>query len=74
MSGIKIISCIGTKRVDIAERKDHPTSMSIEAMFLAEVKNLLLTAGHDLDRNEGNLTVDIAKEPLKYKDISRREQ
>lgn len=46
----------------------------IEAMFLAEVKNLLLTAGHDLDLIEGNLTVNIAAKPLSYQSISGKER
>jgi DNA/RNA-binding domain of Phe-tRNA-synthetase-like protein len=32
----------------------------VEAMFMAEVKNLLLTAGHDLDKTQGSLTLNVA--------------
>ncbi len=32
----------------------------VEAMFMAELKNLLLTAGHDLDQVEGTPAVDVA--------------
>lgn len=32
----------------------------VEAMFMAELKNLLLTAGHDLDRVEGKTEVEVA--------------
>jgi DNA/RNA-binding domain of Phe-tRNA-synthetase-like protein len=32
----------------------------VEAMFMAELKNLLLTAGHDLDIIKGAPTVDVA--------------
>src|SRR3989337_3801648 len=32
----------------------------IEAMFMAELKNLLLTAGHDLDSVHGQMSVDVA--------------
>ncbi|MGA2819095.1 MAG: phenylalanine--tRNA ligase beta subunit-related protein [Anaerolineales bacterium] len=32
----------------------------VEAMFMAELKNLLLTAGHDLDRVEGKTGVELA--------------
>jgi DNA/RNA-binding domain of Phe-tRNA-synthetase-like protein len=32
----------------------------IEAMFMAELKNLLLTAGHDLDVIQGRMEVDVA--------------
>ena len=33
----------------------------VEAMFMAEVGNLLLTAGHDLDELHPPLTLDVAK-------------
>lgn len=33
----------------------------VESMFLAEIKNLILTAGHDMDKMEFPLTVDTAK-------------
>jgi len=32
----------------------------VEAMFMAEVKNLLLTAGHDLDRLDQPVTLSVA--------------
>jgi DNA/RNA-binding domain of Phe-tRNA-synthetase-like protein len=51
-----------------------PVGIPIEAMFLAEIKNLLLTAGHDLDLIDGDLTVDIATEPIIYQGISGKEQ
>ena len=51
-----------------------PVGAPIEAMFLAEVKNLLLTAGHDSDLIEGALTVDAALESLSYKGLSGQEQ
>lgn len=46
----------------------------VEAMFLAEVKSQMLTAGHDLDMIQGSLIIDIAAEPLAYKSISGKEQ
>jgi len=46
------------------------TGAPIEAMFLAEIKNLLLTAGHDFDLIEGTLTVDTAAKPMSYKVLS----
>lgn len=46
----------------------------VEAMFLAEVKNQMLTAGHDLDMTQGSLHVDIAAEVLVYKSISGKDQ
>jgi DNA/RNA-binding domain of Phe-tRNA-synthetase-like protein len=33
----------------------------VETMFMAEVKNLLLTAGHDLDKTRGPLTLNVAQ-------------
>jgi DNA/RNA-binding domain of Phe-tRNA-synthetase-like protein len=33
----------------------------VEAMFMAEVKNMLLTAGHDLDKLLMPLTLDVSK-------------
>jgi len=32
----------------------------VEAMFMAEVKNLLLTAGHDLETIQAPVTLDVA--------------
>ena len=46
----------------------------VESMFLAEIKNLLLTAGHDLDLIDGTLTVDIARECINYTGLSGKEQ
>ncbi|WP_313185517.1 hypothetical protein [Lacrimispora sp.] len=51
-----------------------PVGVPVEAMFSAEVKNLLLTAGHDLESMEGDLTVNTATEPLNYKGLSGKEQ
>lgn len=42
--------------------KSYPTvSLLVEAMFMAEMKNLLLTAGHDLDTIDLPIKLDIAK-------------
>lgn len=46
----------------------------VEAMFLAELQSLLLTAGHDRDLIDGTLTVDLAGSPLVYPGISGKEQ
>ena len=46
----------------------------IEAMFLSELKKLLLIGGHDLDKVDGQLTVHAATEPVKYTSISGKEQ
>lgn len=51
-----------------------PVGVPVEAMFLAEVKNQLLSAGHDLDLLQGDLSVNIAAAPLTYQGISGGEQ
>jgi len=38
----------------------------VEAMFMAELKNLLLTAGHDLDAIELPIKLDVAEGTEKY--------
>ncbi|MFA9377010.1 MAG: hypothetical protein ACERKZ_09700 [Lachnotalea sp.] len=46
----------------------------VETMFLAEVKNMLLTAGHDLDQIKGKLTMNLAGGVECYQSISGKEQ
>jgi len=46
----------------------------VEAMFLAEVSNQILTAGHDLNQIDGNLTVNIAVGTENYQGISGKDQ
>ena len=41
-------------------------SALVEAMFMAEMKNLLLTAGHDLDIVQLPLTLDVSKGTESY--------
>jgi len=48
--------------------------MPVEAMFLAEVDNQLLTAGHDLNQINGNLTMNIATGTENYRGISGKDQ
>jgi DNA/RNA-binding domain of Phe-tRNA-synthetase-like protein len=38
----------------------------VEAMFMAELNNQLLTAGHDLDALRPPVTLDVATEPTPY--------
>ena len=46
----------------VMKGKSVPSVASlVEAMFMAEVKNMLLTAGHDLDILQLPLTLDISK-------------
>jgi DNA/RNA-binding domain of Phe-tRNA-synthetase-like protein len=46
----------------------------VEAMFMAELKNLLLTAGHDLDVVDGIPTADVASGDETYIRLNGEEQ
>ena len=46
----------------------------VEAMFIAEIKNQLLTAGHDCDALELPVTLDISKGNEQYIMLNGREQ
>ncbi|MCC6297996.1 MAG: hypothetical protein IT314_01770 [Anaerolineales bacterium] len=46
----------------------------VECMFMAEVKNLLLTAGHDLDTLQLPLTLDVTKGTERYTVMRGEEQ
>jgi DNA/RNA-binding domain of Phe-tRNA-synthetase-like protein len=46
----------------------------VEAMFMAEVKNRLLTAGHDLDAVRGPITLDVARDGDAYTLLRGEEQ
>src|SRR5512141_2203553 len=46
----------------------------VEAMFMAEVKDLLLTAGHDLDSLHVPLTLDVAQGEERYTLLRGQEQ
>lgn len=50
------------------------TGALVQVMFVAEVGNLLLTAGHDLDRMTGPLTLDIAEGTEAYMLYHGKEQ
>ena len=46
----------------VLKGKSIPSVASlVEAMFMAEIKNMLLTAGHDLDALQLPLTLDVSK-------------
>ena len=67
----KTYHVLGQLETVLLKGKSIPTAGApIEAMFLAEIKNLLLTAGHDLDLIEGGLTVGAAVNPMSYKVLS----
>jgi DNA/RNA-binding domain of Phe-tRNA-synthetase-like protein len=46
----------------------------VEAMFVAELKNLLLTAGHDLDVVQSPVTLDVADGSQLFTMLNGREQ
>lgn len=49
-------------------------SALVQAMFMAEVKNMLLTAGHDLDTLQLPLTLDVSKGTETYPLMRGEEQ
>ncbi|MHB8777276.1 MAG: phenylalanine--tRNA ligase beta subunit-related protein [Anaerolineales bacterium] len=49
-------------------------SALVEAMFMAEIKNMLLTAGHDLDVLQPPLILDVSKGTESYKLLRGDEQ
>jgi DNA/RNA-binding domain of Phe-tRNA-synthetase-like protein len=46
----------------------------VEAMFIAELKNMLLTAGHDLASIQGDIHLDVAQGSERYITLSGQEQ
>ena len=48
--------------------------IAVEAMFLAEVKNQLLTAAHDMEMINGQLTLGVAAGSESFTDISGKTQ
>lgn len=51
----------------VLKGKSIPTVASlVECMFMAEVKNMLLTAGHDLDKLQLPLTLDVTQGTESY--------
>jgi DNA/RNA-binding domain of Phe-tRNA-synthetase-like protein len=58
----------------IASGKSFPSQYTVvEAMFMAELKNMYLTAGHDLDLIKGSLSTKITKGNEEYVNISGKE-
>jgi DNA/RNA-binding domain of Phe-tRNA-synthetase-like protein len=58
----------------ITEGKSFPSQYTVvEAMFMAELKNMYLTAGHDLDLIKGSLNTKITKDNEEYENISGKE-
>jgi DNA/RNA-binding domain of Phe-tRNA-synthetase-like protein len=46
----------------------------VEAMFMAELKNHLLTAGHDLEAIQGTIRLDVAKGDESFRMLNGQEQ
>ena len=49
-------------------------SAIVQSMFMAELKNQLLTAGHDLEAVQGDMTIDVAQGTEQYTLLSGGEQ
>ncbi len=49
-------------------------SVLVDSMFIAELKNRILTSGHDLDEIRGDLTFDISRGGECYLKINGQEQ
>lgn len=59
----------------IVEQKPFPVvSALVDAMFMAEMNNLLLTAGHDLDRLVSPVIIDISRGNESYMKLSGQPQ
>ena len=59
----------------VFKKKSIPNVSSlVEVMFMAELKNLLLTAGHDLDVLELPIKLDAAEGTEKFKLLSSQEK
>jgi DNA/RNA-binding domain of Phe-tRNA-synthetase-like protein len=49
-------------------------SVLVDGMFMAELKNRILTSGHDLDAIRGSLSFDISDEGERYLKLNGKEQ
>lgn len=59
----------------ITEGKRLPSTVkAVEAMFMTELQTMFLTAGHDLNKIEGNLKVELTQGDEKYVKINQKEQ
>jgi DNA/RNA-binding domain of Phe-tRNA-synthetase-like protein len=55
-------------------RKFPRVSVLVDSMFIAELKNKILTSGHDLDAIQGDLTFDVSKGGEKYLQLNGQEK
>jgi DNA/RNA-binding domain of Phe-tRNA-synthetase-like protein len=57
----------------VIKNKPIPVGLpSVDAMFLAELKNMILTAGHDLDKIKAPLSLRVAEGSESYTSLSGR--
>jgi len=49
-------------------------SVLVDSMFIAELKNRILTSGHDLDEIQGDLKFDVSEGGERYFKINNQEQ
>ncbi|MEM3693813.1 MAG: phenylalanine--tRNA ligase beta subunit-related protein [Candidatus Bathyarchaeia archaeon] len=49
-------------------------SVLVDSMFIAELKNRILTSGHDLDSIQGNLAFEVSRGGEKYVMLNGKEQ
>jgi len=49
-------------------------SVLVDSMFVAELRNRILTSGHDLDAIQGDLTFDVSEEGERYLMLNGKEQ
>ena len=63
----KTYHVLGQLKSIIYKDKSIPSVSSlVESMFIAELKNGLLTAGHDLDRVEGAISINVSTGDERY--------
>ncbi len=55
-------------------RKFPQVSVLVDSMFIAELKNRILTSGHDLDEIQGDLIFDVSQGGEQYVKINGQEQ
>jgi len=60
--------------VALKNRPIPTVSPLVEAMFMAELRNMLLTAGHDMDAIRRPLVLDVAQGTERYTRINGQEQ
>jgi DNA/RNA-binding domain of Phe-tRNA-synthetase-like protein len=57
----------------LQDRSIPSVAALVEVMFMAELKNLLLTAGHDLEVVESPLHIDIADGEMRYRQMNGKQ-